>query len=85
MPTPTADLSPAQPSDGLPRWLIAAGALVGVALRWFVLAGRSAVSTATKAVSALVSREVSHGRFPRSFPGEGRRTMLAYPRHSCSR
>ncbi|TML19722.1 MAG: hypothetical protein E6G39_01170 [Actinobacteria bacterium] len=82
MPTPRpADFSPAEPSDGLPRWLIAAGALVGVALRWFVLAGPLGGLDSDEAVSALVSREVSHGRFPALIPGlRAGGTMLAYPR-----
>ena len=82
MPTPpTDDVSPAPPRHGLPRWLIAAAAATGVALRWFVLAGPLGGLDSDEAVSALVSREVTHGRFPALIPGlRAGGTLLAYPR-----
>ena len=82
MPTPRpADLSPAEPSDGLPRWLIAAVAAAGIALRWFVLAGPLGGLDSDEAVSALASREITHGRFPALIPGlRAGGTLLAYPR-----
>jgi hypothetical protein len=82
MPTPrTADVSPADTRDGLPMWLLAAVAATGVALRWFVLAGPLGGLDSDEAVSALVSREVSEGRFPALIPGlRAGGTLLAYPR-----
>ena len=82
MPTPpTADLSPADHRDGLPRWLIGAVVATGVALRWFVLAGPLGGLDSDEAVSALVSREVTDGRFPALIPGlRAGGTLLAYPR-----
>ena len=82
MPTPETDeASPARPHDGLPRWLIAAAAVAGVLLRWFVLAGPLGGLDSDEAVSALVSREVTDGRFPALIPGlRAGGTLLAYPR-----
>src|SRR5689334_19051280 len=82
MPTPrTDDVSPAPPREGLPLWLIAAAAVTGVVLRCFVLAGPLGGLDSDEAVSALVSREVTHGRFPALIPGlRAGGTLLAYPR-----
>ena len=82
MPTPRPkDRSPAGHGDGLPPWLIAAVAATGVALRWFVLAGPLGGLDSDEAVSALVSREISHGRFPVLIPGlRAGGTLLAFPR-----
>ena len=64
-----------------PRWLIAAVVATGVALRWFVLASPLGGLDSDEAVSALVSREISHGRFPALIPGlRAGGTLLAYPR-----
>jgi hypothetical protein len=81
MPTPRTDDAPVEPADGLPRWLLASGVGVGVLLRWFVLAGPLGGLDSDEAVSALVSREVTDGRFPALIPGlRAGGTLLAYPR-----
>ena len=82
MPTPrTDDVAPAVRPDGLPRWLLASVVGAGVLLRWFVIAGPLGGLDSDEAVSALVSREVTHGRFPALIPGlRAGGTLLAYPR-----
>lgn len=66
---------------GLALWLLVAGALAGIALRWFVLASPLGGFDSDEGVSALISREVSDGRFTAFIPRlKAGGTILAYPR-----
>ena len=83
--TPTQGPTLANPKlsaqSALPRWIVVAGALLGLVLRAFVLRGPLGGLDSDEAVSALVSEEAQHGRFPALIPGlKAGGTLLAYPR-----
>jgi 4-amino-4-deoxy-L-arabinose transferase-like glycosyltransferase len=61
--------------------VIGLGAALGVALRWYVLAGPFGGFDSDEAVSAMVSTEARHGNFLALIPGaRAGGTLLAYPR-----
>lgn len=65
----------------LPKWVVALGAAMGLALRFYVLSSPLGEIDGDEAVSALVSREVLDGRFTALIPGlKAGGTILAYPR-----
>lgn len=66
---------------GLPILVVIAGALAGIALRAWLLAGPLGAMDSDESVSALVSAEALHGRFTAFIPDlRHGATILAYPR-----
>jgi 4-amino-4-deoxy-L-arabinose transferase-like glycosyltransferase len=79
--TETERATPARDPAGLPRAALAAFALAGVVLRWYVLQSPIGGLDADEATSSLVSRQIRHGTFTAFIePLHHGGTALAYPR-----
>lgn len=77
----TTDRARGSTRPGLPAWLVAAGVLAGVGLRWYVMASPLGGLDGDEGTSALVSSRVRDGEFLAFIPGlRAGGTALAYPR-----